>query len=92
MAKKYGCRSISYTYNEPFVWYEFIMDTARIAQKENILNVIVTNGYVTLEALEQIAPFIDAANVDIKGFTEDFYRKYCAAKLKPVLQATKATL
>jgi pyruvate formate lyase activating enzyme len=90
LAKKYGCRSISYTYNEPFVWYEFIMDTAKIAQKENILNVMVTNGYVTLEALDQIAPFIDAANVDIKGFTEGFYRKYCAAELKPVLKATTA--
>jgi pyruvate formate lyase activating enzyme len=89
LAKEYGCRSIAYTYNEPFIWYEFVMDTAKIAHREGILNVIVTNGYVTLEALNEIAPLIDAANVDIKGFTEKFYRKYCSAELKPILEATR---
>ena len=89
LAKEYGCRSISYTYNEPFIWYEFVTETAKIAHKEGVLNVMVTNGYVTPEALKEIAPLIDAANVDIKGFTEQFYRKYCSAELKPVLEATK---
>lgn len=89
LAKKYGCKSISYTYNEPIIWHEYVLDTARLAKKEGILNVLVTNGYITLEALNEIADFIDAANVDVKGFNEKFYREYCKAELKPVLDATE---
>lgn len=90
LTKRYKCRSIAYTYNEPTVWFEYVLETAQLAKKENILNVLVTNGFISLEALEKIAPFIDAANVDLKGFTEEFYRKYCGATLKGVLDATEA--
>lgn len=90
LTKRYKCRSIAYTYNEPIIWLEYILDTAQLAKKENILNVLVTNGFISLEALEVVTPYIDAANVDIKGFTEEFYRKYCSATLKGVLDATEA--
>lgn len=89
LAKRYGCKSISYTYNEPIIWHEYVMDTAKLAKKEGILNILVTNGYITHEALTEITSLIDAANVDVKGFTEAFYREYCKAELKPVLDATE---
>jgi len=89
LAKRYGCKSISYTYNEPIIWHEYVLDTAKLAKKEGVLNVLVTNGYITPEALSEIIGFIDAANIDVKGFTEAFYREYCKAELKPVLDATE---
>lgn len=90
-AKKADCRSIAYTYNEPLTFYEFICDCAKVAHTEGILNVLVTNGYITLEALEPLAPLIDAANVDIKAITDKFYKEVCGVpRVKPVLDATKA--
>jgi pyruvate formate lyase activating enzyme len=89
LTEKYGCKSISYTYNEPTIWHEYVLDTARLAKREGILNVLVTNGYITPEALSEIAGFIDAANVDVKGFNEKFYRTYCKAELRPVLDAVE---
>ncbi len=86
-AKKSGSRSIAYTYNEPFVFYEFVYDTAKIAHKNNIKNILVTNGYATPEAIEKIAPLIDAANIDVKAMSEEFYREICGARLQPVLDA-----
>jgi len=87
--KRYGCRSISYTYNEPIIWYEYVLDTAKLARREGIFNVLVTNGYISPEALEELGPYIDAANVDIKGFNKQFYYKYCKADLDDVLKATE---
>ncbi|MEM3586468.1 MAG: AmmeMemoRadiSam system radical SAM enzyme [Candidatus Jordarchaeaceae archaeon] len=84
-AKRRGSKSIAYTYNEPFVFYEFVYDTAKIAQKSGIKNVLVTNGYATSEAVEKIAPLIDAANIDVKAMSEDFYREVCGGRLQPVL-------
>jgi len=84
-AKSRGCRSIAYTYTEPTIFFEYAYDTAKLAHKEGIKNVFVTNGYTSAEAIREIAPFLDAANVDIKGFSEDFYHKVCGAKLQPVL-------
>lgn len=89
-AKKNECKSIAYTYNEPLTFYEFIMDCAKLAHAEGILNVLVTNGYITLKALEPLTPLIDAANVDIKGITDKFYKEICGVPhIKPVLDATK---
>ena len=88
MAHRQDCTSISYTYNEPLINLDYVEDTARIAKKEGIKNVLVTNGYVSLEALDRVVDVIDAANVDWKGFTEEFYRKYCSADLQSVLDAT----
>jgi len=79
-----GCRSIAYTYTEPTVFFEFACDTAQIAHKMGLLNVFVTNGYMTAEALDRIHPYLDAANVDLKGFTDNFYKQYCGAHLEPV--------
>lgn len=79
-----GCRSISYTYTEPTVYFEFAHDTARIAHEKGLLNVFVTNGYMTAEALRMISPYLDAANVDLKSFSDGYYKKYCGARLSPV--------
>lgn len=83
-AVKGNCKSISYTYTEPTVFFEFARDTAISAQKKGLKNIFVTNGYMTKEALAMIHPFLDAANVDLKSFNEDFYKKYCGARLENV--------
>lgn len=88
-AKKYGSKSIAYTYTEPTIFFEYAYDTAKLAHEVNIKNVFVTNGYMTEEAIKKIEPYLDAANVDLKSFSDDFYRKLCGAKLQPVLDALK---
>jgi pyruvate formate lyase activating enzyme len=82
--------SIAYTYTEPTIFIEFVLDTMKLARKEKIKNVWVTNGYTSKEALIEVLPYLDAANIDLKGFTEEFYNKICGAKLKPVLETAKA--
>jgi pyruvate formate lyase activating enzyme len=89
LARRYGCKSISYTYNEPTIWFEYVLETSRAAKEQGILNVLVTNGYITKEAVDALAPYVDAANVDVKGFTEEFYQEYCMGSLKDVLAATE---
>jgi pyruvate formate lyase activating enzyme len=84
-----GCQSISYTYTEPTIFFEYAYDTAVLAKKAGLKNIFVTNGYTTTEALEAIAPYLDAANVDLKGFTEDFYRQVTGASLAVVLETLK---
>jgi len=83
-AKKNGCASISYTYTEPTIYFEFAFETAKIAAQKGIKNVFVTNGYMTAEALQTIHPYLDAANVDLKAFSNDFYKDLCGAKIEPV--------
>jgi len=85
LAKDYRCQSISYTYTEPTIYFEYAYETAVLAKEQGIKNIFVTNGYMTEEALKKIQPYLDAANVDLKSFQEDFYKKVCGAKLKPVL-------
>ncbi|RJS70370.1 AmmeMemoRadiSam system radical SAM enzyme [Methanophagales archaeon] len=87
-ARQYGCRTIAYTYTEPTIFFEFAYDTARLARKEGIYNVFVSNGYITEEAIRTLAPYLDAVNVDLKG-SEDLYRKICGGHLQPVLDAIK---
>ncbi len=87
-AKGQECTSIAYTYNEPLINLDYVEDVARLARREGVKNVLVTNGYVSEEALERVVDVIDAANVDWKSFSEPFYRKYCSADLKSVLDAT----
>ena len=84
-----GCQSISYTYTEPTVFFEFAHDTAKIAHARGIRNVFVTNGYMTAEALNMIQPYLDGANVDLKAFTQSYYKDLCGAKLKPVQETLK---
>lgn len=85
-AKIAGCNTIAYTYTEPTVFFEFAYDTALLAQEEGIKNVFVSNGYLSDEAARHIAPHLDAINVDLKGFSNKFYKTMCGARLKPVLQ------
>lgn len=88
-AKNYGCRSISYTYTEPTIFFEYAYETAKLAKKEGLANVFVTNGYMTPEALETIKPYLDACNVDLKSFREEFYKEICKAHLQPVLDSIR---
>lgn len=81
-----GCSSISYTYTEPTIFFEYALDIARLAHQAGLKNIFVTNGYITSEALDRIAPFIDAANIDLKGFSDDFYRRIVGARLDQVLE------
>src|SRR3989344_8313387 len=86
-ALKNECKSISYTYNEPTIDYEYVIETAKLARKKGIRNVMVTNGYINIEPLRELYPYIDAANIDIKSIDEEFYKKVCSARLKPILDA-----
>jgi len=83
------CASISYTYTEPTIFMEYAVDVAKIAKDKGLKNVYVTNGYMTEEVLNDVYPYMDAANVDLKGFTEEHYQKICGARLKPVLESIK---
>ncbi|MBU2227598.1 MAG: AmmeMemoRadiSam system radical SAM enzyme [Proteobacteria bacterium] len=89
LALRSGSRSIAYTYTEPTVYFEFAYDTAGIAREKGLANVFVTNGYMTGEMLELLAPRLNAANVDLKAFSDDFYRKRCGARLQPVLEGLR---
>lgn len=80
-----GCPSIAFTYNEPTIWAEYAIDIAQEAHRQGLHTVMVTNGYVTKEAFHDIYDHIDAANVDLKGFTETFYSKFTLSHLQPVL-------
>ena len=88
-AIKNKCKSIAYTYNEPTIFIEFAHDTAKLARQKGLKNILVTNGYMTKECLDYIAPFIDAMNIDLKSFNDGFYRKICKARLQPVLDTIK---
>ncbi len=90
-ALRNGCRSISYTYTEPTIFLEYALDTAVAARGEGLFNNMITNGYTTPEVIENdLKGAIDAANIDLKAFTEGFYRKLCSARLAPVLDAIEA--
>jgi pyruvate formate lyase activating enzyme len=84
-----GCRSISYTYTEPTIFFEYAADTAGAAREAGLLNNFVTNGYMTAEALEALRPTLDAANVDLKAFRDETYKKICGARLEPVLESIR---
>ncbi len=80
---------IAYTYNEPTVWYEFMYDTAKKAHKAKLKNVVVSNGYINEKPLEKIFKYIDAFNIDIKAFTDEFYKEQTNSSLQPVLETIK---
>lgn len=85
LTKEYGCKSIAWTYNEPTMWFEYTLDSAKLAKKEDIKTVYVTNGYMSEESFQEINPYLDAANIDLKGMSNKFYEDLCEARLKPVL-------
>jgi len=80
---------LAYTYSEPFMWYEYVYDTSKLAREKGLKNVLVTNGYVNEEPLKEILPFIDAMNIDVKGFTDKYYRDTCAGRLDPVIRTVE---
>jgi pyruvate formate lyase activating enzyme len=80
---------IAYTYNEPSIWYEYVYDTASAARDRGLKNVLVTNGYLEEEPLELILPLIDAMNIDVKAFEEDYYLDICKGRLAPVLRTVE---
>ncbi|MGA7076726.1 MAG: AmmeMemoRadiSam system radical SAM enzyme [Halobacteriota archaeon] len=86
LALERNCRGIAWTYNEPTIWFEYTYDSAILAKEAGLYTVYVTNGYMTPQALEKIGPYLDAANVDVKGFSKKFYNGVCKARLDPVLK------
>lgn len=84
------CKSISYTYTEPTVFFELAYETAKLAQTKGIKNCFVSNGFLTPKAVETIAPYLDAINVDLKAFRDETYRKIMKARLEPVLTCLRA--
>ena len=87
MAKKRACPAIAYTYTEPLVSYEYTFDCCKVASEAGIKNVLVTAAFINPEPLRYICRYVDAANVDLKSFSDDFYRDICDARLQPVLKA-----
>jgi len=83
------CQSIAYTYTEPTIFFEYAYDTSRVAHEHELLNIFVTNGYMTDKALESIKGRLDAANVDLKSWSDKYYRDTCSGRLKPVLNSIR---
>ncbi|MFC2157704.1 AmmeMemoRadiSam system radical SAM enzyme [Acidobacteriota bacterium] len=88
-AVKQGCRSLSYTYTEPTIFFEYALDTSKLARDNGLANVFVTNGYMSRETLDTISPYLDACNVDLKSFRNEFYKNICKASLQPVLDSIR---
>lgn len=84
-AKRQHSFAIAYTYNEPFISYEFVIDVAKAAHEAGLKNVLVTNGYYNPEPFEELLPYVDAMNIDLKSIRDGFYKKLCKARLAPVL-------
>jgi pyruvate formate lyase activating enzyme len=80
----YGNVGIAYTYNEPTIWYEYVLETSKLAKSKGLVNVLVTNGFISREAFLELVPYIDAMNIDVKSFSEDFYNKICKGSLANV--------
>ena len=85
----YRCRSVAYTYNDPVVWAEYVVDTAQACHAHGLRNVLVSAGYISAEARPEFFRHIDAANIDLKSFQEGFYRQVCLAEMSPVLDTLK---
>ncbi len=89
MAKKQGTKIIAYTYTEPTIFYEYMLETAKLAKKAGIKNVIVSNGFINPVPLKKLCKYIDGANIDLKSIEDKFYREVCEARVKPILETLK---
>ena len=89
LAREYGCDSIAFTYNEPTIWGEYVIDICKAAREVGLKTVMVSNGYITREAFHDIYDHVDAANIDLKAFTENFYGKITLTHLEPVLETLR---
>jgi len=85
----HNCDFIAFTYTEPTTWFEFVLDASKLLKENNIKTVMVTNGFINQEPLKELLPYIDAMNIDLKSFDEEFYSKICNGSLKPVLETIK---
>lgn len=88
-AKQAKCRSIAYTYTEPTIFFEYAFETAKLARQEGIKNIFITNGFMTPQVLDTVAPYLDAANVDLKAWSNEYYKEFCHGRLKPVLDSIR---
>jgi pyruvate formate lyase activating enzyme len=88
-AEPYRCIGLAFTYSEPLVWYEYVQETAEQGQWAGFKNVLVTNGFIQEQPLKELLPLIDALNIDVKAFTNEFYRHWCRGSLKPVLRTVE---
>jgi AmmeMemoRadiSam system radical SAM enzyme/AmmeMemoRadiSam system protein B/AmmeMemoRadiSam system protein A len=88
-AKQHKCESISYTYTEPTIFYEFVLETAKLAKEAGIKNIIISNGHINPEPLKELIPYLDAANIDLKAFNDSIYKDITTASLKPILNNLK---
>lgn len=92
LALEHDSIGIAYTYNEPLIWYEYVLDTAQLARRHGLANVLVTNGYVNPQPLQRLLPFIDAMNIDVKAYNDRFYPELCAGRLEPVLETAQRSV
>ena len=81
---------VAFTYNEPSIWFEFVCDTARLVKAHGYRTIMVTNGFISSEALAELLPLIDAFNIDVKAFNDRFYSEYCRGMRRPVLETVEA--
>jgi len=81
---------IAYTYNEPLIWFEYVLETAKLAREAGLVNVLVSNGYASPEPFEELLPYVDAINMDIKAIQPEFYKSLCKGTLEPVLANARA--
>jgi pyruvate formate lyase activating enzyme len=84
-ARRHRCESVAYTYTDPIVYYEYTLDSCIAAKEAGLRNVLVTAGYINPEPLKKLCQYVDAANIDLKAFSDKFYREFCGATLSPVL-------
>jgi pyruvate formate lyase activating enzyme len=91
LAKRHGSIGVAWTYNEPFIWYEYIMDAGRVVKEAGLANVLVTNGYVNQEPLKKLLPLIDAMNIDLKSINDSFYKKNCKGRVGPVRETIRTS-
>ncbi|MFW6387603.1 MAG: AmmeMemoRadiSam system radical SAM enzyme [Thermodesulfobacteriota bacterium] len=88
-AQRSGCRTIAYTYTEPTIYFETMLETALLAREAGLDNIMISNGYMEAAPFEELAPLVQAANIDLKAFDDKVYRKLCGARLQPVLESLK---
>ncbi|NLK52451.1 MAG: AmmeMemoRadiSam system radical SAM enzyme [Syntrophomonadaceae bacterium] len=89
LAAEHNCIGLAFTYSEPLVWYEYVLETAEMVQQAGGKNVLVTNGFIQEKPFQKLLPLIDALNIDVKAFSSDFYRRWCKGDLAPVLRTVE---
>jgi len=89
VAKAYDCKSVAFTYNDPIIFFEYALETAKLCRQEGIKTIAVTSGYINPEPAKEFFNLMDGTNIDLKGFSEEFYAKNCMAHLQPILDTIK---